>query len=142
LSNGSIRGGFLFGLLAILSPIIFIAFLHHFFHALFDSLFPGTSSPEMGQVKGLMPYILSWWEGLFAWLVLILTTTITISTLGIFYSSYDELFRLLSSWDNIKHIFTKEAIVWMVTATFIYHFEYLVRQRLLSVGYDRSNRSQ
>lgn len=141
LTNGSIRGGIFFGLLAMLSPIIFIAFLHHFFHALFDSLFPNTSSPELGKVEGLMPYLLSWWEGLFAWVVLVLTTIITLSILGVFVSSTSDLFRMFSSWDHIKHIFTKEAMIWMVTATFIYHFEYLVRQRLLSVGYARSNRS-
>lgn len=141
LTNGSIRGGIFFGLLATLSPIAVVAFLHHFFHALCDSLFPGTSSPDIGKVKGLMPYLLSWWEGLFAWLVLVLTTMITLSILGIFVSSQNDLFRMISSWENIKHIFTKEAIIWMVTASFIYHFEYLVRQRLIAVGYDRSNPS-
>jgi len=63
--NFSYRLLLTYQVLAILLPILAIAFTHHFLHLLLDRFFPETQTPDTARTEGLFPGILSWWEGLY-----------------------------------------------------------------------------
>ena len=64
----------LFGIIAVLSPILIIAVFHHSLH-LFISRFWGLfQAPEIGKPKILPIGLLSWWEGLYGWLAIAVST--------------------------------------------------------------------
>jgi hypothetical protein len=137
ISRISPRLSILLGLLGLVLPIIMIAIAHHLLHVFLDRFFPDTRSPEMNFTAGCFPSIMSWWEGLYGWLVLVLATCISAGVLGFLYYSPTllmELYALLMSWDKLRHLLTLPAVVWIAIAAFLYQFEYLVRQRLIAVG--------
>lgn len=131
------RLSILFSLLGLICPIILIAFGHHLLHLFLDRFFPASRSPEMESVQGWFPGLLSWWEGLDGWLVLILSTLISIGLLGAIYYSSDSLaylYYFLSSWDKAKHLFTVPSIAWIVVSACLYQFETVVRRRFMALG--------
>ncbi|MBK1990805.1 hypothetical protein A0J48_025405, partial [Sphaerospermopsis aphanizomenoides BCCUSP55] len=64
----------IFAILAIISPIFVIAFTHHIFHIFISKYFPKLQAPEIGKPKGYIPGIVSIWEGLYAWMTILLST--------------------------------------------------------------------
>lgn len=140
LAHISPRLTILFGLLGLICPIILIAFAHHLLHLFLDRFFPDSRSPEMTNVQGWFPGLISWWEGLYGWLVLILSTIISAGILGVIYyssSSLASLYFFLSSWDKAKHLFTVPSIAWVIIAACLYQFEFVVRQYFTASGRER-----
>lgn len=126
-----------FLILALLLPIISIAFTHHFLHLFLDRFFPDTDSSHAEEVRGYFPNLISWWEGLYGWMVLILATLIASGVLVFIYNSYsivEQLLNSIVSWDKTKHILTVPAIVWVMIAAYLYHFDHLLRQRFMAAG--------
>ncbi|BBD63246.1 hypothetical protein NIES2109_60960 (plasmid) [Nostoc sp. HK-01] len=128
----------LFGILlitTILSPILFIAFTHHYLHLIFSRFISDIQAPEIGIVKGLVPKLMSWWEGLYAWLVIVLSSLVAclICTmlLPIFGLSYAKPPETYTGFE--KQILVIFGIVWLIQGSLIYQIDYLVRQRLISV---------
>ncbi|NEU83524.1 hypothetical protein G1O98_32060 [Nostoc sp. UIC10630] len=86
-------------ILLILSPIPIISFTHHFLHLLISHFISEIQAPEIGRTKGLFPGIMSWWEGLYAWLVIAISTltaaflsTMLLSLLNISYTKLVEYY--------------------------------------------------
>ncbi|MEP0855976.1 hypothetical protein [Trichocoleus sp. DQ-U1] len=124
-----------FGILALLSPIAAIAFAHHFLHLFINQFFPSIQAPEVGKIQGLRPGLLSWWEGLYGWLAIVLATLITlilfIFFLPLFNLSYNTLYVNNNRWsETIQAII---AVFWISSAAFIYQIDFLMKQRLISI---------
>ncbi|MBN4005365.1 hypothetical protein [Nostoc sp. LPT] len=69
---------FIFTILLILSPIPIISLTHHCLHLLISRFASETQAPEIGRTQGLLPGIMSWWEGLYAWLIIAISTLIVL----------------------------------------------------------------
>jgi len=133
-----------FGVLALLSPIVIIAIFHHLLHLFLDRFFPETRSPEMDRDLGWFPSLMSWWEGLMGWSVILLATLTTLGIVSPFLPSWRSLYPLYSmflAWDKTHYLFKIPTVVWVIVAAYVYHFEHVVRHHLLGVGAaNRTNR--
>lgn len=133
------RLAILFGLVGVLCPIALIALAHHVLQLFLDTFFPNSRQSEMARVEGPFPTLVSWWEGLYGWLVLVLSTIISAGLLGAIYYSHNSLASLyffLYSWDKAKHFFTLPSIAWIVVAAFLYQFEFVLRRHLSTLERD------
>lgn len=120
-----------------LSPIILVAFVHHFLHLALDRFFPDTQSPEMEHVQGFFPSLMSWWEGLYSWLVIYLALLISSLIQSVITPNFDP-FSPIDWWEIIfKGLFTVTNLIRLIVAAYLYQFESLVRQHLMSVGASR-----
>jgi hypothetical protein len=123
------------GILVLLSPIIIIAFTHHYLHLVFSRFISEIQAPEIGNVKGLLPQLMSWWEGLYGWLVIVLSTliaglfcTLVLPVFGLNYTKTPENYTEFE-----KQIILMFGIIWLTQGSLIYQIDYLVKQRLISV---------
>lgn len=122
--------------LSILIPIVVIAFAHHLLHVYLDRFFPDSLSPEMGRTEGFFPGLMSWWEGMYGWLVIFISTTVTIAIITAFFpfdsSEYAFLYymQMLFAWDEPKHLLSAPVIGRTIAAAYLYQFEYLVHRRV------------
>ncbi|MEH2134390.1 MAG: hypothetical protein V7K86_28020 [Nostoc sp.] len=124
----------IFTILLLLCPIPIISFTHHFIHLLISQFTSEIQAPEIGRTQGLLPGIMSWWEGLYAWLVIAISTLIAalFSTilLPFFNLSYPRSIEYYTQIENnIIVIFGLFQISGMALT---YQIEYLVRQRIIS----------
>lgn len=113
-----------------LLPIGLIAIVHHVLHWVMDWFSPNTVAPEMGKTEGLVPGLMSWWEGLLAWLAISLGLLTSFAFL-LFYRP--SLFYY--GWENeLRTLLAPEQWVRLVTIAYFYQIEHFVKQRLMSVG--------
>jgi hypothetical protein len=117
-------------ILLLISPIPAIAFFHHFFLSRFIPAIPGES---VKTPQGLVPGIISWRESLYSWLVFVLSTLIAILIcipfLSVFKINYE---NFISTYNQPNRTLqTLFAIVWIISAAFLYQVEYLFKDRLL-----------
>lgn len=134
LSNFSPKWGILFWIIASLSPILLIAVAHHWLHRFLDHYFPNTQSPEMRGTQGFLPSLMSWWEGFYGWLAIALSSLIGNAILVIVTPQPNVLYNLLNFWIQKGNILTLPTLLQVIAAAYLYQFEYLVRQHLMSVG--------
>lgn len=129
------RFTYLLFLLPVLVPVAAIALAHHFLHIVLDRFAPDITTPEIGTARFFLPSLTSWWEGLFGWMTLSLTTLVSFVILGMFSVSYpyglSDSFWLLS-WDWLSYLVA--VFVWATVAAYFYQFEYLIRQHLMASG--------
>jgi hypothetical protein len=123
-------------ILILISPVFIITFIHHIFHILIKKLFPKIQSPEMRNVEGFIPGIISFWEGLYGWLVIWLSSLIafflTILTMPM---SRIELYNLSRYYSNYEQTLTTVfGVIWIITGALIYQVDFLVKKRLLSIS--------
>lgn len=125
----------IFAITAFISPIIIIAFSHHYLHLLLRRFTPEIQAPEVGNVQGLFPKLMSWWEGLYGWAVIVLSTLIATLLctiiLPLFHLSYTKLPENYTAFE--QQIIVIFGIIWLVNAALIYQIDYLVSHRLISV---------
>ncbi|ABA23392.1 hypothetical protein Ava_3787 [Trichormus variabilis ATCC 29413] len=125
----------IFIILALLSPIAVISFTHHYLHLLLGRFFAEIQAPEVGDVKGLVPTLMSWWEGLYGWVVIALSTLVAALLctfiLPIFNLSYTNPLEIYTQFE--RQIIVIFGIFWLITGALIYQIDYLVRHRLISV---------
>ncbi len=125
---------YLFSLVAQLSPIILVAFVHHWLHRFLDNFFPESRVTEIESAPGVFPSLLSWWEGLYGWSVNILSAVIAFGILGLFSPSPD-LFNLLTLFKNeAPPLLTISNLIQVIIAAYLYQFEYLVHQHLIAAA--------
>ncbi|MDZ8080050.1 MAG: hypothetical protein RMX35_13380 [Nostoc sp. DcaGUA01] len=125
---------FMFIILSILSPILIISFTHHCLHLFFSRFLPEIQAPEIGKTQGLLPGIMSWWEGLYAWLVIVISTLIAIFCCTIFLPFFNlSYIKLFEYYRNFKDwIILVFGLFYIVAGASIYQIEYLVRRRIIS----------
>ncbi|MEH2315570.1 hypothetical protein [Nostoc sp.] len=124
----------MFTILLLLSPIPIISFTHHCLHLLISRFISEIQAPEIGRTKGLFPGIMSWWEGLYAWLVIAISTliaaffsTILLPFFNLSYAKSIEDYTQMQN--NIIVIFGLFQISGMALT---YQIEYLVKRRIIS----------
>ena len=122
--------------LSLLAPVLIIAFIHHWLHLILDRFFPDTQSATTDISGGFFPGLMSWWEGLFAWLAIAVSTILAVGIIIAVFpydSSENSIIRyllMLCAWDEPKHLLSAPVIGRTAIAAYIYHFEYLVRCRV------------
>lgn len=130
----------IFLIVALVSPIAVISFTHHYLHLLLGRFTAEIQAPEVGDVKGLVPKLMSWWEGLYGWLVITLSTLVAALLctfiLPIFHLSYAKPIETYTEFQ--QQIIVVFGILWLITGALIYQIDYLVRKRLISVYYSKS----
>ncbi len=116
----------------ILTPIGLVAIAHHTLHSILNQYFPESKAPESEQVKGFFPGLMSWWEGLYSWLVILLASIITVP-LAIAILQPDQLSSFWLWLLNTRPFFSPVSILWLLIAAYLYHFEGLVRNHLMTL---------
>ncbi len=125
---------FMLTILLILSPIPTISFTHHLLHLLISRFISEIQAPEIGRIKGLFPGIMSWWEGLYAWLVIAISTLIA----AFFCTMISPLFNIsytkpVESYTEVeKNIILIFGLFYISAGALTYQIEHLVRQRIIS----------
>ncbi|MBD2664163.1 hypothetical protein B6N60_03792 [Richelia sinica FACHB-800] len=134
-SSDSLELAIIILILLILSPILLVAFTHHLLHVIISRFMPEIQAPEIGKCQGIYPGLISYWEGLYAWLVILISTlvstlfaTILISIFNIDLSDPVEFYT-----DFEERIVAILAGIWMTTGALIYQIEFLFKRRLLLV---------
>ncbi len=126
----------IFTILLILSPIPIISLTHHCLHLLVSQLISETQAPEIGRTHGLLPGIMSWWEGLYAWLVIVISTLIallfSIILLPLFNPNYGRQIEYYTQLDNINNEIVIFGLFYISAGALIYQIEYLVKHRIIS----------
>ena len=120
--------------LALLSPILVIAVAHHVLHIFLERYASGSRSPGMTTTEGLFPTLMSWWEGFYGWMAIALAIVVSFMIEILSYSSFNSLYDMLAWWDELRDLFTLPTLYRVVTAAYLYQFEYLVRNHLMAVG--------
>lgn len=127
----------IFTILLILSPIPIISFTHHCLHLLISRFISEIQAPEIGRTQGLLPGIMSWWEGLYAWLVIAISTLVAVLSstilLPLFNPSYARLIEDYTQMENINNnIILIFGLFYISAGALVYQIEYLVRHRIIS----------
>lgn len=138
-----------FIILALLSPILAIAIAHHILHLFVGRFVPSIQSPEIARHQGLLPGLISWWEGLYGWLVIFLATLILaagimgIAAIYLPFSKFSyENIRYDYSSGNEKQVLAGLSAIWIVCAAGLYQIEYLFKRRLMDAYYTNNQPAQ
>lgn len=128
-----------FIILGLLSPIAIFAIAHHILHLFLGRFIPSIQAPEIAKHQGLLPGLISWWEGLYGWLVIYLATlAVTVTTLGIaaiFVPLSNFIYQnLLFNYDPEveQKVLLALSLIWIIYAAMIYQLENLFKRRLIS----------
>ena len=117
-------------ILLLVGPIPVIAFFHHLFISRFVSPIPGE---KLIASSGFFPGLLSWWESLYSWLVIVLSTLIAtlICTpfLPLFQLNYAKFIETYA--ENPSNIRIAFAGIWVLSAAIFYQVSYLFKIRLV-----------
>lgn len=118
-------------ILILILPIPAIALFHHLFLSRLVSSIPGQKT---SGTSGFVPGLISWWESLYSWLVIVLSTFIAtlICTpfLPLFQLNYTKIIATYTdNPSNLRFVF---AGVWIISAAILYQIAYLFKARLVS----------
>jgi hypothetical protein len=64
-----------------------IALTHHLLHMVLDHYAPSSRSPGMTRTEGVLPTLMSWWEGFYGWMAIALAVVVSSSRLGRVYKN-------------------------------------------------------
>ena len=146
----------------LLLPIPIIAFAHHYLYFLLDRFYPDLDVTERGRITGYFPGIVSWWHGLFALVVVIFAMLVSDSVLSIlpllirntadcFTSQISDINAYATTrvefWVQIALNILRQPIyspflrliIWVVTAAYMYQFEFMFKQHLIATNGERTN---
>jgi len=125
-----------FGILALLTPIPVIAFAHHLLHLLLGKYISAIQTPEMKNTQGMKIQIFSWWEGLYGWLIIIISTMIAtaLCTFLLPLFNLDFSIQVANYTSSQEQIITIFGITFILAAALLYQFEYCFKRRLLFVN--------
>lgn len=128
-----------FIILGLLSPIVIFAIAHHILHLFLGRFMPSIQAPEIAKHQGLLPGLISWWEGFYGWLVIYLATlAVSATTLGIavvFIPLSNFLYQnLLYNYnpEDEQKVLIALSVIWIIYAAVIYQVENLFKRRMIS----------
>jgi hypothetical protein len=119
---------------ALLSPILLIAVAHHFLHVFLDNYSTTTRTQGTSRTEGIIPTLMSWWEGFYGWMAITLAFVVSNLIQVIFWPSINSVYDMLGWWNELRDLFTLPTLYRFITVAFLYQFEHLVRNHLMSVG--------
>ena len=140
----------------VLSPIVIVAFANHYINLALDRYFPDIRLSEMPKAEGFFPGIISWWEGFYGLLVIILAFLGSDIILAVvpflpFNNEIQEFEsansgRLLIWFYLIVLLFFQpiyvpiaRLFIWLVIAAYLYHLESRFRQYFMSLNSGSGN---
>ena len=117
--------GFAF-FLGVLSPIVLVAFGNHTMHRVLDRI--GSRQTSRGTLPGLM----SWWAGLFSWLVLMLSAWCSVTIVMMIHpqSSFFAFYNLFRLDSGLASVLSIPSVVFIVLGATLYQIEARVRDRI------------
>lgn len=122
--------------LFILAPIALVAAVHHWSHQVLDQFFPDSRLPQPLPATGAMPGLLSWWEGLYGWVVSYFVGIIWAVCVAIALPlpATGQLSPTLLVFANpaISTWYLIEFGVKAIAAAYLYQFEFAVKRSLLT----------
>lgn len=118
---------------ALLSPIFVIAIAHHLLNLILERFYPNTRPPEISSTLGQSPGLMSWWEGFYGWMTIALAMVVS-TMIQVISLPSDDLYNMLGWWNELKDLFTLPTLYQVIAAAYLYQFEHLVREHLMSVG--------
>ena len=156
------------GLITLISPLILllpipiVAFAHHYLYLLLDRFYPDLDVTERGRVTGYFPGIVSWWHGFFALVVVIMAMLVSDSLLSILpwftHNAADYIASQMSEinvsattrvdlWVRIALMILRQPIyspflrliIWVISAAYMYQFEFTFREHLVASAAVRGN---
>ncbi len=123
-------------ILFLILPIPAIALFHHLFLSRFMSPIPGE---KINATSGFFPGLISWWESLYSWMVIVLSTLIAtlICTpfLPLFQLNYTKVAATYA--ENPSNLRLAFAGVWILCAAVFYQVAYLFKARLVDSDIDQ-----
>ncbi|MEL6456944.1 MAG: hypothetical protein AAFQ91_01665 [Cyanobacteria bacterium J06621_15] len=131
-----------FGIISLLTPIPIIAIAHHALHLFLGKYISAIQAPEMKNLQGMKIQIFSWWEGLYGWLIIVISTMIATALCTFILPLYnvDMLPVARYSYEE-KQLITVFGVIFMIAAALLYQFEYCFKRGLIFVNLkiDKSN---
>lgn len=117
--------GFAF-FLGVLSPIALVAFGNHTMHRVLDRI--GKRQTSRGALPGLM----SWWAGLYSWLVLMLSAWCSVTIVMMIHpqSSFFAFYNLFRLDSGLASVLSIPTVVFLVLGATLYQVEARVRDRI------------
>ncbi|NJN09895.1 MAG: hypothetical protein HC815_18645 [Richelia sp. RM1_1_1] len=133
-----------FGIFALLTPIPVIAFTHHILHLFLSKYIPGIQTLEMKNTQGFEIKIFSWWEGLYSWVVIVISIMIATALCTYLLPLFDLDYRIPVHRYTYsqKKIIAVFGIIFIIAAALLYQFEYCFKRNLLftnSIGIKNVN---
>ncbi|NJO28247.1 MAG: hypothetical protein HC874_12390 [Richelia sp. SL_2_1] len=122
-----------FGIFALLTPIPVIAFTHHILHLFLSKYIPGIQTLEMKNTQGFEIKIFSWWEGLYSWVVIVISIMIATALCTYLLPLFDLDYRIPVHRYTYsqKKIIAVFGIIFIIAAALLYQFEYCFKRNLL-----------
>jgi hypothetical protein len=120
--------------LTLLSPIVAIAIVHHVIHLGLSRYCPSLQAPEIGTVKGVMPNLMSWWEGIWGCAAIVIASVVTILIGWLIHPLFSIDYQSTLPNGDSEKFFGCVALVWLTCAAYLYHCFYLVEARLMTVA--------
>lgn len=116
---------------SLLFPIPVIAFGHEIYQFCLTGFFKKNSP---AQTEGVLPSMISWWEGLYSWFVFIISSLIVTALIEIILPLFNLSFVWL--WEP-EWLAIKVGLIlglWLAMAAGFYQLEFLVKQGLIEFG--------
>jgi hypothetical protein len=132
--NWSPRLGLAIALMALLSPIVLIAIAHHWLFRALEYVAPAHRLLPVDMGRGLLPSLMSWWEGLYGWLVGFLAVVIAFAILRMMMPEFDVLAYWLKSFAENQQLSGLVTAIRTFVAAYLYHFEFRVQHHLITLG--------
>jgi hypothetical protein len=121
-----------------LSPIWGIAYIHHLINVLLEKFVPESERQERDRLTGGIPTIISWWEGMYAWLTINIATVGCIAIGGLFIPTNNRYYNIwsfiyhigemLTDVNKFKYILSGPFILWIILAAYLYEFETAIQR--------------
>ena len=115
---------------ALLAPIPLITFTHHILYLFLSEYISAIQTPEMKNTRGMKIKIFSWCEGLYSWLVIVISIIIA----SALYTFFLPLLVVLEPATRYAWLITIFSIASLISAALLYQFEYCFKRRLLFVN--------
>ncbi len=117
-------------ILFLILPIPAIALFHHLFLSRFMSPIPGE---KINATSGFFPGLISWWESLYSWMVIVLSTLIATLICTPFLPFFQLNYAKIAATyvDNPSNLRLAFAGVWILCAAIFYQVAYLFKARLV-----------
>jgi hypothetical protein len=77
---------------------------------------------------------MSWWEGFYGWMAISLAFVVSSMIMVISLPSFNSLYDMLGWWNELRDLFTLPTLYRVITVAYLYQFEHLVRNHLMSIG--------
>ncbi|BAZ05164.1 hypothetical protein [Calothrix sp. NIES-3974] len=127
----------IFYLIILLTPIIIIAFLHHWFHKILDQFVPDTRVVEVDGQSTIFPNLFSWWQGIYGLFVGAFAYIFALAVIGFIFSFGDIMAAIQNQIARptpitLNPIDITQFIIRIVCIAYLYHIEFLVQQQLIN----------